>query len=142
MHSITSAPADGKIVVGVDTHKHVHVAVALDLFGGRRGELTISADTSGYAVLAAWTSQPTEPNDAHLLHLVACGRGEADPSRQCNETSMNPQNPIIRVLVGLVAAAVAIRVIFDLLAPVFPYLLAAIVLFDLVQIARWWRDRW
>lgn len=57
MHSITSAPADGKIVVGVDTHKHVHVAVALDLFGGHRGELTISADTSGYAALAAWAEQ-------------------------------------------------------------------------------------
>ena len=57
MHSITSAQADGKIVVGVDTHKHVHVAVALDLFGGRRGELTISADSSGYAALAAWAEQ-------------------------------------------------------------------------------------
>lgn len=57
MHSITSAQADGKIVVGVDTHKHVHVAVALDLLGGRRGELTISADSSGYAALAAWAEQ-------------------------------------------------------------------------------------
>ena len=57
MDSITSAQADGKIVVGVDTHKHVHVAVALDLLGGRRGELTISADSSGYAALAAWAEQ-------------------------------------------------------------------------------------
>lgn len=55
---------------------------------------------------------------------------------------MNPNNPYIRILAGFVAIAVAIRVIFDLLAPVFPYLLAAIVVFGVVQIARWWRDRW
>jgi hypothetical protein len=30
MHSIAPAEAIGKIVVGVDTHKHLHVAVALD----------------------------------------------------------------------------------------------------------------
>lgn len=57
MHSIASAAADGKIIVGVDTHKHLHVAVALDQLGGRRGELTISADSHGYATLAAWAEQ-------------------------------------------------------------------------------------
>ena len=57
MHSIASLAAVGKIVVGVDTHKHLHVAVALDELGARLGELTISADSDGYAALAAWAEQ-------------------------------------------------------------------------------------
>ena len=57
MHSIASSAAVGKIVVGVDTHKHLHVAVALDELGARLGELTISADTYGYGALAAWAEQ-------------------------------------------------------------------------------------
>lgn len=57
MHSIASTAAVGKIVVGVDTHKHLHVAVALDELGARLGELTISSDNYGYAALAAWAEQ-------------------------------------------------------------------------------------
>ncbi len=57
MHSIASTAAVGKIVVGVDTHKHLHVAVALDELGARLGELTISSDSYGYAALAAWAEQ-------------------------------------------------------------------------------------
>ena len=52
MGMIARSSDDGKIVVGVDTHKHLHVAVALDALGGRRGQLTISADSAGYAALA------------------------------------------------------------------------------------------
>ena len=54
MHSIASTVSVGKLVVGVDTHKHLHVAVALDELGARLGELTMSADTDGYAKLADW----------------------------------------------------------------------------------------
>jgi transposase len=43
-----------RITVGVDTHKHAHVAVALDEIGGRLGELVIAVDTAGYQQLAAW----------------------------------------------------------------------------------------
>ena len=42
------------VVVGVDTHKDEHVAVALDGLGGRLGELSIAANPSGYAELVAW----------------------------------------------------------------------------------------
>lgn len=34
-----------EIVIGVDTHKHLHVAVALDVLGARLGEPTIGADS-------------------------------------------------------------------------------------------------
>jgi transposase len=57
MHSIAAAALERKIVVGVDTHKHLHVAVALDQLGARLGELTISADSAGYATLAGWAEQ-------------------------------------------------------------------------------------
>jgi transposase len=57
MHSIAPAHAERTTVVGVDTHKHVHVAVALDWSGGRRGEMMITADRDGYAQLAAWAQR-------------------------------------------------------------------------------------
>lgn len=43
----------GDVVVGVDTHKDEHVAVALDGLGGRLGELAIAAKPNGYAELVA-----------------------------------------------------------------------------------------
>lgn len=61
MRAIAPPAADKKIVVGVDTHKYMHVAVALDELGGRRGELTVSADTAGYAALDAWATMIGRP---------------------------------------------------------------------------------
>ena len=47
MDSIAPLAPKRKLVIGVDTHKHVHVAVCLDELGARLGELTISADRDG-----------------------------------------------------------------------------------------------
>lgn len=47
----------GDVVVGVDTHKDQHIAVALDGLGGRIGELTIDANPRGYAELLGWADQ-------------------------------------------------------------------------------------
>ena len=44
----------GHVVVGVDTHKDQHVAVAIDGFCGRLGEFMIPADAIGYGKLLAW----------------------------------------------------------------------------------------
>lgn len=41
-------------VVGVDTHKQIHVAVALDHVGGRLSERTFAADSNGYRQLRDW----------------------------------------------------------------------------------------
>lgn len=51
-HSVDSATT--RIIVGVDTHKYIHVAVAIDRLGTRLGACTISADRAGYAELLAW----------------------------------------------------------------------------------------
>ena len=42
------------VVIGVDTHKHLHVAVALDALGRRLAALTVSADRGGYATVEKW----------------------------------------------------------------------------------------
>lgn len=46
----------GDVVVGVDTHKDQHVAVALDGLGGYLGELLLDATNAGYAELLAWST--------------------------------------------------------------------------------------
>jgi transposase len=52
--SIDPSGRERKIAVGVDTHKYVHVAVALDELGGRIAELTVTTDRIGYAQLESW----------------------------------------------------------------------------------------
>ena len=42
------------IVVGVDTHKEEHVAVALDGIGGHRGSYALPATPEGYARMLVW----------------------------------------------------------------------------------------
>ena len=44
----------GQVVVGVDTHKELHVAVAVDHQGGRLGEHYVLTNTDGYAELEDW----------------------------------------------------------------------------------------
>ncbi|MEX0666857.1 MAG: transposase [Acidimicrobiia bacterium] len=53
MTSIASRRTD--VIVGVDTHKHVHVAVAMDRLGVRLGQLSIPVDSGGYRQLAEWS---------------------------------------------------------------------------------------
>jgi hypothetical protein len=57
MTSIAQQPVRRKVAIGVDTHKYIHVAVALDELGGRLGELTVSADSGGYARLELWAAE-------------------------------------------------------------------------------------
>jgi uncharacterized membrane protein YvlD (DUF360 family) len=55
---------------------------------------------------------------------------------------VNPGNPWLRFTVGVVAAAIAIRMIVDLLRPILPILTLLLVALGLFQIVRWWRSRW
>ncbi|WP_116995471.1 IS110 family transposase [Desertimonas flava] len=54
MSSMTVDAPTRKVIVGVDTHKHIHVAVAIDQHGARLGDVTVSADTGGYTELEQW----------------------------------------------------------------------------------------
>ena len=52
-------PADArKVIVGVDTHKHVHVAVAIDSWGIRLRDEAFVADSGGYQALITWAEDP------------------------------------------------------------------------------------
>jgi hypothetical protein len=65
----TVPPPPTSIVVGVDTHKYVHVAVAIDRLGTRLDARSVSADRAGYTelVLVAWART--------LGHIEAFGIG-------------------------------------------------------------------
>jgi len=56
MTSITPDEPARRVTIGVDTHKYVHVAVAIDSLGARLGDRSVSADTGGYGQLEAWAS--------------------------------------------------------------------------------------
>jgi len=43
-----------EVILGVDTHLDLHVAVALDQLGRRLGELTVLTTTRGYERLLRW----------------------------------------------------------------------------------------
>ena len=43
-----------RLIVGVDTHKHIHVAVAIDSQGARIEDRSFAADSHGYRQLADW----------------------------------------------------------------------------------------
>jgi transposase len=56
MTSMQEAPRRRRVVVGVDTHKHIHVAVVVDELGGRIDTRSFAADRSGYEQLIDWAS--------------------------------------------------------------------------------------
>jgi hypothetical protein len=56
MASMNPDPRRRRVVIGVDTHKYVHVAVALDDIGGRLDTRSFPADKSGYEQLLDWAA--------------------------------------------------------------------------------------
>ena len=56
MTSMTPPDSARRVVIGVDTHKYVHVAVALDELGTRLGEQHVPSNREGYARLEVWAT--------------------------------------------------------------------------------------
>ncbi len=54
MNSMAPPTATVNVIVGVDTHKQVHVTVAIDDAGQRLNEHRIPFDTVGYQDLERW----------------------------------------------------------------------------------------
>ncbi|KJL26629.1 hypothetical protein RL72_00961 [Microbacterium azadirachtae] len=48
--------SSGHVVIGVDNHKHVHVAAVMDSIGGILATLTITTDTAGFRQLLEWAT--------------------------------------------------------------------------------------
>lgn len=70
MTSMNQNRRRGRVVIGVDTHKYLHVAVALDDFGAVIGTGKFSADRGGYEELIDWAAQL-----GHLLTFAIEGTG-------------------------------------------------------------------
>src|SRR5215207_8763326 len=52
--SVVDLPSVEEVILGVDTHLDLHVAVALDQLGRRLGKITVPTSTRGYARLLRW----------------------------------------------------------------------------------------
>lgn len=46
----------GHVVIGVDTHKHIHVAAVMDAVGGILATLTVPTDSGGFRQLLDWAA--------------------------------------------------------------------------------------
>lgn len=55
---------------------------------------------------------------------------------------MSWENPLMRVLFGIVAIAAALRLAWLLIEPVLPIVAVALVAFAIFRAASWYRGRW
>ena len=53
-NNLTPRPEVRGAIVGVDTHKHIHVAVAIDTWGIHLGDQSFAADSGGSQALLTW----------------------------------------------------------------------------------------
>ena len=83
MSSIPSGVDRRKVIVGVDTHKHIHVAVALDHHGARLGDLSVAADTGGYTELEQWARALGRVDRFGIEGTGSCGAGLTGFLRRC-----------------------------------------------------------
>jgi transposase len=51
---MSETPPTAELIVGVDTHKHVHAAVAISALGARLGATTVPVGAGGYRDLETW----------------------------------------------------------------------------------------
>lgn len=68
-------------------------------------------------------------------------RPHEQTTREGRELKLS-ENPMVRLLLVIVLVAAGIRLTFELLEPVWPYLLAVLVGFLVGRIVGWWRNRW
>lgn len=83
MSSIASDAPPRKVIVGVDTHKLIHVAVAIDQHGARLGDLSVSADSGGYAQLEAWAQALGRVDRFGIEGTGSYGAGLTSYLRRC-----------------------------------------------------------
>ena len=75
---VMSSTAAAGIIVGVDTLKHTHAAVAIDAVGARRGATVVPASLDGYRALDAWARSGRSASRAPAPTAPACPASCAD----------------------------------------------------------------
>ena len=83
MTSIVSDALSSKVIFRVDTHKHIHVAVAINQHGTRLGDRAVSADRGGYAQLAAWAQELGHIDRFGIEGTGSYGAGLTSYLRRC-----------------------------------------------------------
>lgn len=90
-------PLRRRIVVGVDTHKHAHVAVALDQVGAVIGTITIPVDRAGYAQLQQWAAGLGEQVEFGIEGTGSYGAGLTSLLRRRGHLVLEVNRPDRRV---------------------------------------------
>jgi transposase len=81
------------VIVGVDTHKDEHVAVALDGLGRHLGELFVSADRDGYSRLVEWAGAFGKVNSFGVEGCGSYGSGLYRFLRRGNHSVIEVNRP-------------------------------------------------
>lgn len=73
------------IIIGIDTHKATHVAVAIDTQGTRLAALSIPANPKGYLELERWSKSPGKVLAFGIEGTGSYGAGlsRSEPPRLC-----------------------------------------------------------
>jgi transposase len=93
---MTIMPTDthsGRVVIGVDTHKHFHAAAVLDERGALLGTATFDADSAGYRALIAWAGQFGLPRRFGIEGTGSYGRGLASAVRRAGHDVIEVMRP-------------------------------------------------
>ena len=85
------------LIVGVDTHKHAHVAVALDQVGAVIATITIPVDRTGYAQLEAWSGELGEQAEFGIEGTGSYGAGLASFLRRRGHQVLEVNRPDRRI---------------------------------------------
>ncbi len=98
---MSEAFAAAEIIVGVDTHKHVHAAVAISALGARLGTTTVPASAKGYRDLETWARslgpvrafgvEGTGSYGAGLSRFL-CGQGHVVLEVNCPDRQLRHQH--------------------------------------------------
>jgi transposase len=88
----TSASVTG-VVLGVDTHLDLHVAVALDQLGRRLGELTVPTTAKGYESLLCWAEGFGPVRGAGVEGTGSYGAGLARHLRSAGIAAFEVERP-------------------------------------------------
>jgi len=82
-----------ELVLGVDTHLHIHVAVALDQLGRRLGELALPTTIKGYETLICWAKGFGSIKCAGIEGTSSYGAGLARHLREAGIVVMEVERP-------------------------------------------------
>lgn len=82
-----------EVIVGVDTHKDLHVAVAVDTLGRRLAELVVPTTAAGYQQLQRWAQRLGRVQAFGVEGTGSYGAGLARQLRRCGSKVVEVNRP-------------------------------------------------